>query len=199
MKQAVLCIALALLVACGSEPALAPLPPSARILAFGGSLTAGNGAPAEDSYPAQLAQLISRTVINAGISGEESNQGRARLAGLLDQHQPQLLILCHGGNDLLRKRPIAQLESNLKAMIAMAQERGIPVILLGVPAPAIFLSTEAVYETVASETGVVFIDDLVADVLSQPDKKSDTVHPNAAGYREMAETIAKVLTSQGAI
>ena len=79
-------------------------------------------------------------------------------------------------------------------MIAMAQELGIAVILLGVPAPAIFLSREAVYDT-----GVVFIEDLVADVLSQPDKKSDAAHSNVAGYREMAETIAGVLTDQGAI
>jgi len=50
-------------------------------------------------------------------------------------------------------------------MIAMAQELGIAVILLGVPAPAIFLSREAVYDTGANETGVVFIEDLVADVL----------------------------------
>ncbi|MGA0934155.1 MAG: hypothetical protein ACO3R5_03335 [Pseudohongiellaceae bacterium] len=84
-------------------------------------------------------------------------------------------------------------------MIAMAQERGIAVILLGVPAPAIFLSREAVYDTGANETGVVFIEDLVADVLSQPDKKSDAAHSNVAGYREMAETIAGVLTDQGAI
>lgn len=197
--QKLLLLGVLLLAGCGSEPVLAPLPGNATILAFGDSLTAGNGAPGDAGYPARLAALINRTVINAGISGEESTAGRARLESLLDQHQPQLLILCHGGNDLLRKRPAAQLEDNLRAMIAMAQNRGIAVVMLGVPAPGIFLSSEKVYEVVAAETGVVFIPDLVADVLSQPDKKSDTVHPNAAGYAQMAEAIATALADLGAI
>jgi len=138
-------------------------------------------------------------VINAGISGEESSEGRARLESLLDQHRPQLLILCHGGNDLLRKRPVVELESNLRAMVSMAQNRGIEVLMLGVPAPGIFLSSEEVYEVVANDMGIAFIPELVADVLSQPAKKSDAVHPNAAGYQEMAETIASTLADLGAI
>lgn len=184
---------------CGNRTALLPLSPSATILAFGDSLTAGNGAPEEGSYPAQLARLLDRNVINAGVSGEESGEGRERLASLLDQYRPQLLILCHGGNDLLRRRPVSQLEGNLKAMIAMAQERGIDVLMLGVPAPGIFLSSEEVYERVADDTGIAFIPDLIPDVLSHPDMKSDTVHPNQAGYGEIAAEIFSELEKRGAI
>jgi len=97
MKQAVLWAAFLWVVACGSELALAPF---RRLQPFWSLVTALP--PAYGSYPAQLAQLINRTVINAGISGEESDQGRARLAGLLEQHQPQLLILSW------RQRPAAQ-------------------------------------------------------------------------------------------
>lgn len=184
---------------CGNETSLLPLSSSATILAFGDSLTAGNGAPEAGSYPAQLSMLLNRRVINAGVSGEESGEGRERLANLLDQYRPQLLILCHGGNDLLRRRPVSQLESNLKAMIAMAQERGIEVLMLGVPAPGIFLSGEEVYERVADDTGVAFIPELIADVLSHPDMKSDTVHPNESGYREIAAEIFDELEKRGAI
>ena len=188
-----------LLSGCGGDQLLSPLAPDAVILAFGDSLTAGNGAPADGSYPAQLSRLINRTVVNAGVSSEESGQGRARLERLLDQHRPRLLILCHGGNDLLRKRPVSELEGNLRAMISMAQNRGIEVLLLGVPAPGIFLNSEDVYETVADATGIAFIPEVIADVLSQPSKKSDTVHPNAAGYAEIAGTIASELKDFGAI
>lgn len=110
-----------MLTACGDQLQLTPLSSDATILAFGDSLTAGNGAPEDSSYPAQLSRLINRSVIDAGISGEESSVGKARLEVLLDTQRLQLLILCHGGNDLLRKRPISQLESNLIKMIAMAQ------------------------------------------------------------------------------
>lgn len=191
--------ALVFLIACSSEPPLQPLSGSATILAFGDSLTAGNGASEQGSYPAQLSRLINRSVINAGISGEESNAGRQRLAALLEQYRPELLILCHGGNDLLRKRPVVQLEDNLKAMISMAQQRGIQVLLLGVPSPGIFLSGNEVYENVARDTGVELIPDLIADVLSKPALKSDTVHPNEAGYTEIAGTIAGELKKLGAI
>lgn len=198
-RPLILLLCLSLLSACGGEEPMVALPANATILAFGDSLTAGNGAPDENSYPAQLARLINRTVINAGISGEESGAGRARLEALLDEHRPQLLILCHGGNDLLRKRPMAQLAENLRAMITLAQSRGIEVIMLGVPAPGIFLSSEVIYANVAEATGVIFIEDVVSDVLSQPSKKSDTVHPNAAGYSDMANAIAEELSDRGAI
>ncbi len=199
LKLLFFCQALLLLIACSGEPPLQPLSGAASILAFGDSLTAGNGAPEQGSYPAQLSGLISHPVINAGISGEESNAGRERLAALLDQYRPELLILCHGGNDLLRKLPLAQLEENLKAMITMAQLREIQILLLGVPSPGIFLSGNEVYEKVARETGVELIPDLIADVLSQPALKSDTVHPNQAGYTEIAETVAGELKKLGAI
>ena len=199
LKYFLFSLLLGLLVACSAEPPFQPLSASATVLAFGDSLTAGNGAPQQGSYPAQLSRMINLSVINGGVSGEESHEGRDRLANLLDQYRPELLILCHGGNDLLRKRPLAQLEENLEAMIIMAQQRGIQVLLLGVPSPGIFLSGNKVYETVADNTGVELITDLIADVLSQPALKSDTIHPNEAGYTEIAETITSELQKLGAI
>ena len=199
LKYFLFSLLLGLLVACSAEPPFQPLSASATVLAFGDSLTAGNGAPQQGSYPAQFSRMINLSVINGGVSGEESHEGRDRLANLLDQYRPELLILCHGGNDLLRKRPLAQLEENLEAMIIMAQQRGIQVLLLGVPSPGIFLSGNKVYETVADNTGVELIPDLIADVLSQPALKSDTIHPNEAGYTEIAETITSELQKLGAI
>lgn len=190
---------LLLLTACGGDALMAPLPANAVILAFGDSLTAGNGASENESYPAQLSGLLGRPVINAGVSGEESREGRERLAALLDEHRPQLLLLCHGGNDLLRKRPLAQLEDNLRAMITMARDRGIDVVLLGVPAPGIFLSSQEVYGKVAESTATLLVEDAIADVLQYPNLKSDTVHPNAQGYALIAQEIHAALREWGAI
>ena len=193
------CCIFILLAGCSDEIALPKLSTDAVILAFGDSLTHGKGAATEESYPAVLESLTSRKVINAGISGEQTGPGLKRLPGLLDQHKPQLMILCHGGNDFLRKKDIGKMESNLRTMINLAESKDIPVVLLGVPKPGLFLSSADVYKKIAESSKVIFIEDLVADVLSDSSLKSDTVHPNKDGYRVMAETIYSVLKDKGAL
>lgn len=192
-------VCLIILCGCSAQPELSSLPADAVILAFGDSLTHGNGARAEESYPAVLQQLSGRTVINAGVSGEESAQGLERLPGLLETYHPRLLILCHGGNDILRKKDEARMEANVRQMIALARAQHAEVVLLGVPKPGLFLSAAEVYDRIAGDTGVVFIEDLVPDVLADRALKSDSVHPNRDGYRVMAEQIYKVLQDAGAI
>ncbi len=187
------------LLACSEQPQLSRLPADAVVLAFGDSLTNGNGAKKEESYPAVLETLIGRRVINEGISGEISEAGLKRLPGVLDKHQPELLILCHGGNDFLRKKDLRELESNLVAMISMAKERNIEVVMLGVPRPGILLSSADLYGRVAEQTGVLFVEDLISDVLGDNGLKSDAVHPNKKGYRLMAETIQAALQASGAL
>ena len=190
----------ALLIGCGDKtPRLPSLSSDAVILAFGDSLTNGNGARESESYPAVLASLTGRRVINAGVSGEESDAGLRRLPAALEQYQPKLLILCHGGNDMIRKKDMKQMESNIRQMIKLAQDKNIPVILLGVPKPGLFLSSFEVYTKIAESTDVVFIEDLIPEVLGDKGMKSDMAHPNNTGYRVMAENIYTVLKESGAI
>ena len=192
---------LILLAACSdSPPSLPPLAQDAVILAFGDSLTYGTGASAEESYPALLEVLTGREVINAGIPGEVSRDGLARLPALLDQHQPNLLLLCHGGNDMLRRQNAEQMQANLEAMVRLARERGIPVVLLGVPRPTIFgLKSADDYYQVARSTDSPLEDAIIPKVLSDTTLKSDQVHPNAEGYRQIAEAVHRLLERAGAL
>ncbi len=188
------------LTACGDPtPQLERLPDDAVILAFGDSLTYGTGANKEESYPSVLENTINRKIINAGVPGELSMQGLKRLPKLLEKYQPGLMILCHGGNDILRKENLAEAETNIRQMIALAKNKNIPVILLGVPKPGLFLSSAKLYANIAESTNVIFMPNLIADVLSDASMKSDSVHPNKAGYREMAFTIANTLQDAGAL
>lgn len=190
-----------LLAACGGEdgPTISKLPSDAVILAFGDSLTHGNGAKEHESYPAVLQELSGRKVINAGISGEESAPGLKRLPALLTLHKPQLLVLCHGGNDLLRKKDMNKMEANVRGMIQLAKENNIPVVMMGVPKPGLFLSSFEVYKKIADSTGVIFLEDIIPEVLGDNALKSDTVHPNKDGYRLMAEAVYARLKESGAL
>jgi lysophospholipase L1-like esterase len=188
------------LVACGSdEPSLPKLPADAVILAFGDSLTHGNGARREESYPAVLARRTGLTVINAGVPGEVTTAGLRRLPRLLDAKRPDLLILCHGGNDILRKIDPEASEGNLREMIGLARERGIPVVLVAVPSIGLFLSSADVYGRVAEDMGVPLEDDILPDLIGDNRFKSDHVHLNAAGYARMAEAIETLLRARGAL
>ncbi len=182
-----------------SVPPLPRLEPDDVVLAFGDSLTRGTGAQPGESYPAELSRLIGRKVINAGQPGELSRDGLKRLPGLLDRHQPAMLLLCHGGNDLLRRQSAQRAEENLRQMITAAQSRGIPVVLIGVPAPGLWLSAADHYERIASDMGIPYQGDILPEILGENSLKSDMVHPNGNGYRALAEAVAQLLRDAGAV
>ncbi len=185
---------LVLLGGCSSDPPrLQPLPPDAVVLAFGDSLTYGTGTQREQSYPARLAEHLGVTVINAGVPGEVSAVGYQRLPGLLEQHRPDLVILCHGGNDLLRRQSTVDLERNLRGMIEHSQAAGAQVVIVGVPQPSLARSVPSLYAELAAEYQLPYEGDILPDILGDNRLKSDTVHPNAAGYLRFAEALATLI------
>lgn len=192
---------LLLLPACSRDAQrLQPLAADAVILAFGDSLTYGTGVGPDNSYPAVLERLSGHTVINAGVPGELSQQGLHRLANELDEYKPSLLILCHGGNDMLRKQSMETMQENLQKMIRLAKGSGVQVVLLGVPQPALLgMKSAKSYHLVADETNVPLEADVLPEVLSDSRFKSDQIHPNAAGYEMVAEAVYRLLVRNGAL
>jgi lysophospholipase L1-like esterase len=192
---------LLLLAACDSgPPKLAKLPAGGVVLAFGDSLTHGTGARAAESYPAVLQGLIGRRVVRAGVPGEVTAEGLARLPGVLQATAPDLLILIHGGNDLLRRTPQQRIAANLRAMVHLAQEREVAVIVIGVPdLGLIFGRSAGFYEQLAEELDIPYDGAALPAILKQPNLKSDAIHPNAQGYRKLAEAVAALLRKSGAI
>jgi lysophospholipase L1-like esterase len=188
-----------LLAACGERPKLERLSQDAVILAFGDSLTYGTGASETESYPAQLEILIGHPVVRAGVPGEVTAQALERLPAELAEHAPRLLLLCIGGNDFLRRLGNAQAERNVRAMIELARRRGIAVLLIGAPEPGLLPSPPAFYASVAKDLRVPYEGEVITEVLKDTRLKSDPIHPNAAGYRLIAERIAERLKKTGAI
>ena len=101
-KRLLILSAILALFAYSGDVKVARLPVGATVLAFGDSLTSGVGVSKTESYPSVLARMTGLNVINAGVSGELTQEGLGRLPALLDEISPNLLILAEGGNDILR-------------------------------------------------------------------------------------------------
>jgi acyl-CoA thioesterase-1 len=192
-------LALFLLAACDRAPTLPKLDSHDVIVAFGDSLTHGTGANADAAYPAVLAGLTGRAVINAGLPGDTTATGLARLPEVLAEHRPRLVLLCLGGNDMLRKHPAAATENNLRLLVQTIRASGAEVVLIGVPAPKLFGGAPDFYARIAEDMGLPLEADIFNDVLKDNRLKSDPIHANAAGYRVIAERLAEFLHEAGAL
>ena len=195
-----LALLLTLIAGCGeSVPRLPHLGTQDVIVAFGDSLTYGTGASEDESYPAVLARLINRPVVRAGVPGEVTAQGLRRLPSVINTYQPHLVIVCLGGNDMLRKVGEGEIERNLRNMLKLLSQRGIAAVLVGVPKPALIARAPGFYADLAREFEVPYEGEILTSVLLAADMKSDPIHPNAKGYRKMAEALARLLREAGAL
>ena len=194
-----LALLFAAVAACGAKHKLDRLEASAVVLAFGDSLTYGTGADRAEAYPAVLERAIGRKVVNAGVPGETSAEGLERLPRVLEEVKPRLLILCHGGNDFLRRLDERAAADNVRAMVRLARSQGVGVLLLATPKPGLPPSIPAFYGEIAASEGVPFEEAAVRGVLFDKRLKSDMVHPNGEGYAEIAAAVRKVLEKAGAI
>ena len=192
------CVSL-LLAACDRAPTLPKLSPHDVIVAFGDSLTHGTGANAATAYPAVLASLTGRTVINAGVPGDTTESGLQRLPEVLSEYKPRLVLLCLGGNDMLRRQPKASTENNLRLLVQTIRASGANVVLIGVPEPKLFGGAPDFYSRIADEMKLPLEREIFNDVLKDNRLKSDPIHANAAGYRQVAERLAVFLKETGAL
>ena len=191
--------ALLLIAACERPPTLPKLNANDVIVAFGDSLTHGTGASADTAYPAVLATLTGRAVVNAGLPGDTTATGLARLPEVLAEHRPRLVLLCLGGNDMLRKQPESATENNLRLLVQTIRASGAEVVLIGVPAPKLFGGAPDFYTRIAEDMRLPLEADVFNDVLKDNRLKSDPIHANAAGYRVVAERLAEFLREAGAL
>jgi acyl-CoA thioesterase-1 len=176
-----------------------PSRPRPRIVFLGDSLTAGLGLATTQAYPALIQQRLDAEgldyeVVNAGVSGDTSAGGLARLDWALDG-DVRILVVALGGNDALRALPTEQLKQNLATIIERAQARGITVVLAGMEAPPNFgrdyiVSFHKVYPELASRYHVAFVPFLLQGVAGRDAlNQRDGIHPTAEGVDEIVRRI----------
>lgn len=205
MKKLILVFLLMLLACAEKHPSQPVIVQGATVLILGDSLSYGTGAKPEEAYPVLLEKATGWRIVNAGIPGDTTSGGLQRLPNLLETHQPELLLVELGGNDLLRQISPKQVENNLKSIISQAKNTGVPVALVAIPeisplmAAVGNLSDHPLYARVAEEMQVPLVTDVFSEVLSKRDLKADQIHPNAQGYALVASDMQKALKALGFI
>ena len=167
-------------------PVKNPRPAGETIVCFGDSLTHGTGASPGMDYPSQLSRLIGRPVVNAGIPGDTTARALERLERDVLSRSPRIVLITLGGNDLKNRQDRDSAFRNLKTIITSIQGRGALVIVGGLDVPVWGRGFQEQYRKVSEETGAVLVPDVLKGLLGNPDKMSDAIHPNDAGYAIMA-------------
>lgn len=203
-------LALLFLLACDRKegspvPPVAPVAvPAGHTVAFlGDSLTAGLGLPESKAYPALIQARLAKEgrawkVVNAGVSGDTTAGGLARMDWLYRQ-KVDVLVVALGANDGLRGLPLKETEANLRAILRRGRKEGSRLVLVGMQLPE-NLGPEyrkgfaALFPRLAKEEGAPLIPFLLEGVAMDPGlNQADGIHPNEAGARQVAETVWKGL------
>jgi acyl-CoA thioesterase-1 len=185
-----------------AAPLAAQAPRPQLILALGDSLTAGYQLKPGESFPAQLEAALRKDgrnvrVHNAGVSGDTTAQGKARLPWVLNslKAKPDLAIVALGANDMLRGQPVPAARANLDAILIELDRRGIPVLLagmlaapnLGAPYARDF---NAIYPALAKKHDVPLYPFFLTGVTPNPKLLlADRMHPNPQGVAVMVRNI----------
>jgi len=192
-----------LLASCGEEVKEKAFAEGSVVLALGDSLTAGAGVARPQAWPALLAEKTGWNIINGGVSGDESDDALKRLPALLKAHDPVLVLVTLGGNDMLRRIAEQQTVDNIGGILDLVQEHGAKPVLLATPKPSLAgaffqnLSAPEFYRVIAEKYQVHLIEDAIAEVISDPDLKGDPLHPNAEGHVLLSEKIFSDLQKLG--
>jgi acyl-CoA thioesterase-1 len=181
-----------------AAPASQPQGPQVHIVALGDSLFAGYGLRAEEAYPVRLeaalrAHGVNASVINAGVSGDTTEDGLARLQFTLSSQgqAPDMVLISLGGNDMLRGLPLDRTKANLDAILDELAKRHIKTVVMGMLAapnmgPDYAKQFNAIFPALAKKHGAVLVPFFLKPIFGKPALQlPDHIHPTAQGVESM--------------
>ncbi|MBN1868902.1 arylesterase [Candidatus Sumerlaeota bacterium] len=170
-------------------------PEGSNIVAFGDSITAGQGVASQDSWVSLLEKRFGVPIVNAGVSGDTTERAFARFDKDVLARDPMVVIIELGGNDLLQGLPLDQARANLETMTKKLQDEGVAVVLLGVDMPMGVGGLDRVVKQVAKKYDTAYYPNILRGILGRPSMllDGDRIHPNSAGHELIAKRVGKIL------
>lgn len=162
------------------------------VIAFGDSLVAGSGATRGNDFVSLLSRQTGREITNLGVPGDTTADGLARL-GELDRYHPKVVLLLFGGNDHLKRVPIETTFQNLAKLIENIQARGAIVLLLGVKGNLLGDKFAPEFENLSDTYHTAYVSDVLDGLFGNTKYMADSLHPNDAGNKIIADRIYPVL------
>lgn len=191
------------LAACGRSQKWPALPVGSVVLALGDSVTFGTGAAPGQDWPTLLAAMTGWRIVNAGVPGDTAEAARQRIAPLLEEHRPALVMVELGGNDFIHRRAQKLVKEDLRQIIQTIRASGASIVLVAVPELSLLGAVTRrpddapIYAELAREEKLPLIAEVFAEILSRPELCADQIHPNAKGYRQMADGFSAALKKTG--
>jgi acyl-CoA thioesterase-1 len=175
------------------KPTPPPLDPGRRTVAFlGDSITSGHGLPLSVTFPQRLGAALDVPVVNAGISGDRTAGGLARLEPDVLVHRPGLVVVELGVNDAFGRLPTAETLGNLRRIVRRIREDGAGVVLIHIsPGPLAPDAYRQGYRDIAQEEGARLVEDFLSGVA--PSYTTDGLHPNEEGHARLAAKLEPIL------
>lgn len=161
-----------------------------NIVAFGDSLTYGYGAARGQDYPALLEKSLGRPIINMGRNGETAIHAATRVEEAL-AHEPYLVLLEFGANDFMQGLSFEQTVAAMESMVEAVQAAGAVAVIVDTGGPSLMGKYSKAYRKIAREKGAGFVPGILNGFFGKRDMMSDQIHPNAAGYKIVADRIEK--------
>ena len=194
-----------------AAPSVAVAGPERRIVALGDSLFAGYGLRPAEAYPVRLeaalrARGINAKIVNAGVSGDTTADGLGRLDFTLNSQprKPDLVILCLGGNDMLRALPASESKANVNAILGKLEARKVPTLVMGMLAapnlgPDYAGQFNPIFPTATRSHHARLVPFFLSAVIDHPElRQADLIHPTAKGVEALVTaTVDQVAAALG--
>ncbi len=177
----------------GAPPGPPPLDPGRDVIVFlGDSITSGHGLPLPLTFPHRVGDSLGVDIRNAGIPGDLTAGGLARLDRDVLAHRPKLVVVELGVNDAFRRLPAGQTLGNLRAIVRRIRQDGAGVLLVHIdPRPIGPDNYRQGYKDLARAEGTWLVEDFLTGVA--PGLTTDGLHPNEEGHARLAARLEPVL------